>query len=97
MSSEHDAPGTSSDGLAGAHYRSVRHTIEMIRIGVEATRLTREQGQRSAARAVEIGMGEIYRTASMEVERTADEAVKALLAAQGKLEALSGALVRQGA
>ncbi len=98
MSSEHNPVGTSSDDLAGEHYRAVRHTIdENLRVAIESTRLTRTYGEESATRAAEIGMGDIYLRSSMDVKDRADTAVKALIEARARLEDLVVALIRQGA
>ncbi len=92
-----DIPGTSDDGMAGSHYRAVRHSADQLRVTIESTRLTRDYGEKSVETADRVGMSGLYLDTSTQIMVLADEAVKALQQAQGKLEALAAMLVRQGA
>jgi hypothetical protein len=92
-----EIPGTSHDGMAGHQYRAVRLSIDATGVSIDSTRRTREYGKESVEGADKIGMTGMYRASSEKVAKTADDAVKALIAARAKLEDLAAALLEQGA
>ncbi len=97
MSGGEELPGTSTDGLAGEHYRAVKHSADQLEQIIGSTTMTMAYGETSSAQAAALGMSGMYLSASLAVHVTATAAVEALELAKVALDALAGALLEQGA
>ena len=97
MSGGNELPGTSTDGLAGEHYRAVQHSIGQLEQIIGSTTMTRAYGEMSSTQATLLGMSGLYLSASLAVHVTAAAAVEALELAKVGLEELASALLAQGA